>query len=109
MPSEVGCVAPIGGSAVSTALYFTGISLIGVGGLGDSLLHGWRQSPHHGMYTLSMCLILAGALCWTAGAVLSGQPLWWKLSVSVLVIAISFLLTMKSRFLPSHRWNEPDG
>lgn len=93
---------------MSTALYFAGLSLIGIGGLADGFVRGLSPSAHPGTHKISMGLALAGALCWTVGAAVSDQPLWWKIVASVFVLTIGFLLTIRSRFLPSHQWCEPD-
>ncbi|WP_016880626.1 MULTISPECIES: hypothetical protein [unclassified Rhodococcus (in: high G+C Gram-positive bacteria)] len=90
---------------MTVALYFVGISLIGIGGLSD-LLRGSRQTAHHGLHTWSTSLAVAGTLCWIAGAVLSGQPLWWKIVASVFVMTIGFLLTIRSRFVPDRQRKE---
>ncbi|CAG7634041.1 hypothetical protein SIM91_43805 [Rhodococcus opacus] len=93
---------------MSTALYFAGLILLGIGGLGDDLVRGLRPSAHQGAHKISMGLALAGVLCWTVGAVVSDQPLWWKIVASVFVLTIGFLLTVRSRFLPRHQGCEPD-
>jgi hypothetical protein len=93
---------------MSTALYFAGLSLIGVGGLGDGLVQGLRPSAHHGAHKISMGLALTGVLCWTVGALVSDQPLWWKIVASAFVLTVGFLLTMRSRFLPGQQLCEPD-
>lgn len=92
---------------MSVALYFVGISLIGIVGLSD-LVRGSRQTAHHGLHTWSTSLAVAGTLCWIAGAVLSGQPpLWWKIFASVFVKTIGFLMAIRSRFVPDRQKKEP--
>ncbi|CAG7635805.1 hypothetical protein SIM91_04675 [Rhodococcus opacus] len=91
---------------MSVELYFVGLSLIGIGGLSD-LIRGSKRPAHHGVHKLSTSLALAGALCWIVGAVLSGQPLWWKIFASVFVLTIGFLLAIRSRFVPDRQWREP--
>lgn len=91
---------------MTVALYFVGLSLIGIGGLSD-LVRGSRQTAHPGLHTWSTSLTVAGTLCWIAGAVLSGQPLWWKIFASVFVMTIGFLLAIRSRFVPDHQRRDP--